>query len=117
MFLLYYFLLLTKVIIIKTKKDLSYVRSSHWWYSVRKDVLTNFENFLEKHLYWSLLSIKLLLLCKYFCVLAIVGYFYTNKTDLCFFFVFISRLKVLKKSSHVFSFLFIFLQVLGTFFG
>ena len=33
---------------IKNKKDISYVRSSHWRCSVRKTVLKNFGNFTAK---------------------------------------------------------------------
>ena len=35
------------------------VRSSHWRCSVKNDVIKNFANFTEKHLFWSLFLIKL----------------------------------------------------------
>ena len=34
-------------------------KSSHQWYCIKKDVLKNFPNFTENHLFWSLFLIKL----------------------------------------------------------
>ena len=48
-----------KLIIIKAKKDLSYVRNSHRRCSIRKGVFENLGNFTAKHMCWSLLIIKL----------------------------------------------------------
>lgn len=107
--LCFYFIIFrfwTKHVTTKTKKNLSYVRSSHIRFLVIKGLLKNFESFTENHrcgvsFYKSCTPLSLL--CKYSCDLAIVKCFYTNKAELFFLFLY-HRLKVFFSRSHFFSF-------------
>ena len=104
----------TKVIKTKTKKGLSYFRSSHWRCSIRKSVLKNHRNFTEKNLCGSLFVIKLHAfrpVTKY-CVLVIVEQFLPTK-QICAFSLFsYHQLQMLKKSLTCF---FFFFQVVHAF--
>ena len=95
-------------------KDLLYVRSSHG--SVLKEkVSLKILQISKKNMCWGLFLIKLwafTLLYKYYCVLAIVEYFYTNKIELCFFFVFTSSIESVKKSLTFFFFFSYFYKLL-----
>ena len=107
--LCFYFIIFrfwTKHVTTKTKKNLSYVRSSHIRCLVIKGLLKIFKRFTENHrcgvsFYKSCRPLSLL--CKYSCDLAIVKCFYTNKAELFFLFLY-HRLKVFFSRSHFFSF-------------